>query len=227
MKKFKFLIVWIFMILILTVSQTFAQKPQGVDPGINFGLSAGINMQTLYGSKYDGGKLDYKLIFGYQAGVNVILSLAADFFLNPALLFSVKGAKQEILEDTKRTTNLAYMELPVNFLYRPQMGDGHILLGAGPYLAYGIFGKQKEILDGVITEELNVKFKNSTATDYAYFKPIDFGGNLFFGYEFYNGVFCQVNTQLGLYEINPDFVLTGDETSKKNIGFSLSAGYRF
>jgi hypothetical protein len=93
-------------------------------------------------------------------------------------LYSVKGARQEILENTKRTTSLAYMELPMNFLYRPQTGNGHILLGAGPYFAYGIFGKQKEIVDGVITEELDVKFKNNTATDYAYFKPIDFGGTL-------------------------------------------------
>jgi len=227
MEKFKFLIVWIFMIFVLTVPVTLAQRRPGMGSGINFGLSAGVNMMTLYGSKYDGGKLDYKLKFGYQAGVNVIMPLAADFFFNPGLLFSVKGARQEILENTKRTTSLAYMELPVNFLYRPQTGNGHILLGAGPYFAYGIFGKQKEIVDGIITEELDVKFENSTATDYAYFKPIDFGGNLFFGYEFYNGVFCQLNTQLGLYKINPDFELTGDETSKMNIGFGLSGGYRF
>ncbi len=36
-----------------------------------------------------------------------------------------------------------------------------------------------------------------------------------------------MNTQMGLYKINPDFELSDDKTSKKNIGFGLSAGYRF
>lgn len=214
-------------IFLLAVPAVFAQKRPGTDPGTKFGLSGGVNLQTLYGSRYDGGDLDYKLIVGYQAGVNAIMPIGTDFFFNPGILFSVKGARQEILENTKRTTTLAYLELPLNILYRPQLGDGHILLGAGPYFGYGIFGKQKEIVDGVVTEELDVRFKNSTATDYAYFKPIDLGGNLFFGYEFYNGVYCLLNTQLGLYKINPDFELSGDETSKMNIGFGLSAGYRF
>jgi hypothetical protein len=115
----------------------------------------------------------------------------------------------------------------LNFLYRPQLGDGHILLGAGPYIAYGITGSQTEKLDGEQSVKRTIRFKNSTDTDYTYYKPLDFGGNIFFGYEFYNGIFCQVNTQMGLYKINPDFEISDDKTSKKNIGFGLSAGYRF
>ncbi|MFZ0282461.1 MAG: outer membrane beta-barrel protein, partial [Bacteroidales bacterium] len=178
-------------------------------------------------SRYDGGELGFKLIFGYHAGLNAVIPVGPDLFFQPGVLYSTKGAKQEILANTTRTTKLSYIEMPLNFLFRPQLGDGHILLGAGPYIALGIAGVQRDYLDNILSNKLTVKFKNSTDTDYAYYKPLDFGGNIFFGYEFYSGIFCQINAQMGLYEINPDFELSDDKTSKKNIGFGFSAGYRF
>ena len=215
------------LFLVLPLAQTSAQQKQGRNERTRFGLLGGVNLQDLYGTKYDGGVLGYKLIIGYHAGVNAIIPVGTDIFFMPGVIFSAKGAKQEILSNTIRTTNLSYLEIPLNFLYRPQLGDGHILLGAGPYFAYGITGSQTEKLDGEASVKRTIRFKNSTDTDYAYYKPLDFGGNIFLGYEFYNGIFCQLNTQMGLYKINPDFEISDDKTSKKNIGFGLSAGYRF
>jgi hypothetical protein len=42
------------LIFILALPVTLAQRRPGMGSGINFGLSAGVNMMTLYGSKYDG-----------------------------------------------------------------------------------------------------------------------------------------------------------------------------
>ncbi|MBK7478282.1 MAG: hypothetical protein IPI69_00155 [Bacteroidales bacterium] len=47
------------------------------------------------------------------------------------------------------------------------------------------------------------------------------------GYEMYNGLFAHLNGQLGLMKLNPDYSLPNDQTSKKNLGFGLSAGFRF
>jgi hypothetical protein len=61
-----------------------------------------------------------------------------------------------------------------------------------------------------------------------YIKPVDAGANLLFGYEFSNKLSFQVNAQLGLTKINPQYDgVTNDKRSAKNTGFGLSAGYRF
>jgi hypothetical protein len=61
-----------------------------------------------------------------------------------------------------------------------------------------------------------------------YYKAFDAGANLFAGYEMGNGLFFQLNTQLGLVNINPeDKRITDDKSAYKNTGFGLSVGYRF
>lgn len=224
MKIRLFILTLIFLFAILPL---FARQAANPDSKIRPGIYGGVNLQNIYGKKYDGDRLENDLIFGYHAGVIVTIPLAADIYLQPGLALSAKGSKQEILENTFRITNLSYLEVPLNLLYRPQLGNGHILLGAGPYFAVGVFGNQKDKSDGDEIGDLKVKFKNSTDTDYAYYKPLDIGGNILFGYEFYSGIFVQLNAQLGLYKINPDFDISDDKTSKKNIGFGLSFGYRF
>jgi len=48
------------------------------------------------------------------------------------------------------------------------------------------------------------------------------------GYEFANKVSFQLNTQLGLTKINPEYEgEANDKTSAKNTGFGFSLGYRF
>jgi hypothetical protein len=64
-----------------------------------------------------------------------------------------------------------------------------IHLGAGPYLAYGLNGTEKETgetLIGPVVVDRKVKFTNSDYNDGAklQIKPIDFGLNFNIGYQF-------------------------------------------
>ena len=106
------------------------------------------------------------------------------------------------------TVNLSYLELPLNLIYKPALGTGHLLLGFGPYVALGVGGKVK-YEDGGSSQQQDVKFKNevkaSDAIDVAYFKPLDAGANFLVGYEFNNKLSFQLNTQLGLTKINPEY----------------------
>lgn len=226
-------------ILILIGSQTFAQKRKSADSGITFGVLAGMNLQNFNGTDFWGEKLDNKIALGYHLGLNAMIPIAPDFFFQPGLLFSAKGARKKIIElpikadDNSVMTNirLSYLEVPLNLLFRPQLGDGHILLGFGPYMAYGITGKVKT-KGGSLTNEMKVKFKNSVMLNdpstYAYYRTLDAGANIFAGYELYSGIFIQLNVQLGLLKVNPSYeLLSNDKTSYKNTGFGLSAGYRF
>jgi Outer membrane protein beta-barrel domain len=193
------------------------------------GFLGGVNFQNLNGKDLDGKKLENKMIVGYHIGLNVQIPLAPEFYLQPGLQLSTKGA-QDTDGDFTSTYKLSYIELPINFLYKAALGDGHMLLGFGPYVAYAIGGKAK--FEGPSTSQENdIKFQSEVGSgdplDEVYLKPLDFGGNILFGYEFAGGLFMQLNAQLGMANISPDYaIFPNSEAILKNTGFGISLGYR-
>jgi hypothetical protein len=114
--------------------------------------------------------------------------LAPKFFFQPGLMYTVKDSNLDV-NGFEEDVRLGYIEVPLNLLYKPIVGNGHLLLGFGPYIAYGITaGKDKD----------DVKYKNTIGiTDnptVVYIKNFDAGGNLFFGYELANSLSFQLNT---------------------------------
>lgn len=192
-----------------------------------FGIRAGVNFQNINGKNLTGDKLENDLIVGYHIGVNAEIPMAPDFYLQPGLLFSTKGAKSTE-GSVDANINIGYIELPINLLYKPVLGNGHLLAGFGPYLAYGISGKVK-----FTDRDVDLKFKNKlNASDLddgvVYLRPFDAGANLLVGYEFSVKFSVQLNAQLGLVKINPGYENdSNDKTSEKNTGFGISVGYRF
>lgn len=222
-----------------TVSAILILSSVAMQAQIGFGLLGGVNFQNINGKDNNGDKLENGLLTGFHAGVNVNIPVAPDFWFQPGLLFSVKGAKNEFFNpplkaagDYTTTTRLSYIELPLNLLFRPQLGNGHLLLGFGPYVAYGISGKETTQLNSISVER-PVKFKNSVEgwidlVENAYYRPLDAGANILFGYEFAMGAFVQLNAQLGLLKINPEYSwISDDQTAYRNTGYGLSLGYRF
>lgn len=201
-----------------------SQAQSGKAGGTTFGVRAGVNFQNLNGEDIAGNDLDNKIKVGFHVGVNAEIPLADEFYLQPGVLFSTKGAKADDADDTK--INIGYIEVPVNFLYKPELGDGKLLLGVGPYVGFGVGGKIKSN-DG----DVDLKFDSEAEPAEAYrtLKRFDFGGNLLFGYEFSNRFSAQLNAQLGLANIMPDVRGVGDlgDAKIKNTGFGISLGYRF
>ena len=110
-------------------------------------------------------------------------------------MFAVKGAKNtttifgaEFTDETK----INYIEMPLNLVYKGALGNGFVMIGFGPYVAYGISGKQ--IIEGD-------SFTFERGVDYNAF---DAGGNIFAGFETASGIFLQLDTQFGMVNINPD-----------------------
>lgn len=220
------------ILTILALSITMASA-QGTDK-MSFGVLGGVNFQNLNGKDMSGDKLENDMILGFHAGVNVQIPIAPQFYFQPGLIFSTKGAKNTTTilgVDYTTTTKLSYVEMPLNLVYKAMLGNGYFMLGFGPYIGYGIGGK-------VITEggdislDQDIEFQNVVETGddltVPYYKALDFGGNIFAGYEMSNGIFIQFNTQLGMVKINPEYkILPDDESIVKNTGFGLSLGYRF
>jgi Outer membrane protein beta-barrel domain len=202
--------------------------------GTSFGLRGGVNFQNINGKDNSNDKLKNDILTGFNVGINAEIPVATEFYFQPGLLFTTKGAKnkEDILGQTINSTiKISYLELPLNFLYKPMLGKGHLLLGFGPYIAFGVGGKANYEGAGLSRTE-DVKFKNTVqltdSRDVVYFKQLDAGANMLAGFEFGNRVSFQLNAQLGLVDINPKYEgVSNDKTTAKNTGFGLSLGYRF
>lgn len=193
-----------------------------------FGLRSGINFYNINGKDANGRKYDGNLKPGFNIGVNAEVPIGIDFYVQPGVLFTTKGAKDIYTGNDKLT--LSYIEVPVNLLYKPSLGTGRLILGFGPYIAFGAGGKYKYGNNG----ELDVRFKNDITTaefisnSTLYYKTIDAGANLLFGYEMTNNISVQLNAGLGLTNNSPK--VNGSEDgigTTKNTGFGISVGYRF
>lgn len=211
-----------------------AQQKANHTGGTSFGLRAGVNFQNINGKDEDGNKLENDMLTGFNIGLNAEIPVGIDFYFQPGLLYTTKGAKSKdvILGETFNSkVKISYLELPLNFLYKPMLGKGHLLLGFGPYVALGLSGKVT-YEGGGSNQSADVKFKNTVKLtdpdDVFYLRPLDAGANMLAGYEFGNKVSFQLNTQLGLIKINPEYEgVSNDKTSAKNTGFGFSLGYRF
>jgi hypothetical protein len=191
------------------------------------GILGGINFQNFNGKDFNGDQLDNDLLAGFHIGFNVQIPIAPEFYIQPGLLFSTKGAKNSD-GSIERTYRLSYLELPLNFVYKSQVGNGHIMLGFGPYVAYAISGKATFVTgSGEVVNDIEFTNEPEGIDPLLAFKPLDVGGNILFGYEMASGIFIQLNAQLGLVEINPDDQNAPNVYTVKNTGFGLSLGYRF
>lgn len=200
-----------------------------VQAQVSFGIRGGVNFSNINGRNAADDKLENKLLPGFNAGVNVEIPIADQFYIQPGLLFTTKGAKWE---DTDVKWNIGYIELPINLVFKPELGAGKMLLGFGPYVAYGVTGKVK---DGDNSEDIKFESKSS-AIDYAaaggaMVKPFDAGANVLVGYEFSNRLSAQLNAGLGLVNMTPKLSGVGSDLLKdqnyKNTTFGISIGYRF
>ena len=224
------------LILVMALGSLFSQAQQTVknSGGTSFGLRAGVNFQNITGKDEDGNKLENDLLTGFNIGINAEIPLAPQFYFQPGLLFTTKGAKSEDLilgQTIKGKINISYVEMPLNFLYKPMLGQGRLLMGFGPYVALGVGGKVTYEGGGSsLSEDIEFKktVKLSDPDDVFYVRPMDAGANLLFGYQFANKVSIQLNAQLGLTKINPEYEgASNDRTDAKNTGFGVSLGYRF
>ncbi|MCW3464843.1 porin family protein [Chitinophaga nivalis] len=206
---------------------------------VTFGVKAGFNAASMSSKleAHDGiasQKASTKTIPAFHAGVIVDFAISENFSLQPGLFYSSKGSKVDyvipspadgILDKGTVTSRLQYLELPINFLYKHQLGAGKIFGGLGPYLAYGLSGKMKTSSDiSGRSLDTKFKFKNSeeSAVNELNVKPFDAGANFTVGYELNMGLLFSVNYSLGLTNTSPY-----KHETEKNRYFGVSVGYLF
>lgn len=222
------------LVAILVMSVTALQAQ------VSFGVAAGPNFQNMVGKDAGGDKITNGLIIGFHLGVTASIPVAPDFFFQTGLLFSQKGSKnneglipaKSAGGDYNTTTRISYIELPLHLLYRPELGSGHIIVGFGPYVAFGLGGTQSVEYPNNPTFEQKIKFKNAINLeeywdmDHVFYRRLDAGADIFAGYEMDMGLYVLLKTQLGLLNMMTD-VEDWDRPVLKNTGFGVSVGYNF
>ncbi len=216
----------VFSALILSSSAQRNISMVRTAPKTTFGIHGGVNFFNITGKNRSGADLNNEVVTGFSGGVNAEIPLGAGVYLQPGVDFTRKGA-----ENGNYKTTLNYVDIPVNFIYKPILGTGNLVLGAGPYLGIGVGGKTKFSNAGnTAAIEQDVVFTNDYNTNtplVPQFSKLDAGANFLAGYEFANKLSLNLKAQLGLKNINPDTNNSDDETSLKNTGFGVSLGYRF
>jgi len=209
----------VLLLALATTALSLTSKAQ-----VSFGVRAGINFQNING-EWANQDLDYNMKTGFHIGVNAELPVVPDFYLQPGLLFSTKGAKLEVTGDDIKY-NVSYLEIPVNLLYKPAFGPGKLLLGFGPYVGIAVGGKMKQG-----SNDVSYQFKNDVSSAEFQTRPtqkrLDFGGNLLAGYELSSKISVQLNAQLGMTNLYPKIDGKKIDAKAKNTGFGISFGYRF
>lgn len=153
------------------------------------------------------------------------------FSIQPSAYITQKGGILYELKSTPSNTYSLdnkirgyYLEIPVNVQFNlPISKKSNFVLGAGPYVAYGIDGKTKiETTRNMSIGQHEQKYSEKTNTfskKGMNINRFDGGLNAIAGFHI-SGFIIETNIQFGLAEIYDSYNL-------KTLSFGLAAGYKF
>src|SRR5690606_35900936 len=223
-------------LIVLLVALPFLTQAQ-----TTVGIRAGANFSNVHFVNADGTHQHTEMIPRLQAGLTIDIPLAMGLYLQPAAMYVGKGFKQDggwLAEaDNEFRAAAAYVEVPLNLLYKLWVGAGNLVIGAGPYVGYGLGGTweaegQVAVGDIILAESRgDVIFKNDVEDgefgNYLYGKPWDYGANVMVGYQFSPKLTLQLQGQFGVANLAPDVGGAAPEGSIRNRGYGISIGYGF
>jgi len=185
----------------------------------SFGITGGASLANMHLKSGDISiSVDNKI--GLTVGVFADVAISENFSFQPALNYVQKGAKTKMTDiDYKSTLTLNYIELPLNFLFKPEMPRLRFFVGGGPSIAYAFSGKEKETENGATNTH---KYKFGNNPDEHDLKAVDFGANFLTGIETKTGFLFSVNYNLGLSNLAPGG--SSDGTIKSRY-FGFKVGY--
>ena len=203
-------------------------------------FKGGLNVANVSTSS-DGDVEDAKSLTSFHAGVLADISLSKVISLQPGILFTGKGTKtQNGLESDanyyKATSNPYYVEIPANLVFKIPLGAGsRVFVGAGPYLAIGVAGKNKaegRYLGMDFDLESDIDFSNDDPTTtnfeegagFGIMRRFDYGLNGLAGLEFQK-ILLSVGYGHGLAKIQSGADNSSDDMNKHRV-WSFSLGVK-
>ncbi|HLF53511.1 porin family protein [Flavobacterium sp.] len=188
---------------------------------VKFGIKGGVNFATLTGDVED-----TSMKVGFNVGGLVEIKVSEKFSVQPELLFSTQGAKEEYSETSGADSYKVENNLNLGYLNIPIMAKYYVVdkfsLEAGPQFGFLMSAKsdytETQTVGGVtstFSEEVDVKDDMNS---------VDFGINFGAGYDFTENISAGVRYNLGLSDITDE---QEDNFEMKNSVIALSIGYKF
>ena len=206
----------------------------------NFIIKGGVNLANISGAP--NGRVDQANTFtSFQVGIGYDIPFSEGFSFQPGLLYTGKGAKTQYGKEGntgfyyKASSNPMYLELPLNFVGKIALTQtSSFYLGAGPYAAMGITGKNKvdSYTLGVHSYSSNdIAYSNDNPTtsqeeNYGYgkIKRFDYGLNALAGFEFTRFT-LGANYGYGLVNINSGTDNSASDKGKNRV-WSFTLGLK-
>jgi hypothetical protein len=192
MKNFKAILSFLIFSFVLT----------GVGLSQGLGFKAGLNLANVKFDPNIESSTDAKL--GFQVGAFYELNAGKTIVIRPGLSYSAKGTNES---GGDGLFSLGYIDVPVDVVYKFDVGTNKIAINAGPYLGLLLIASDE---DGEDIEEM--------------FKGTDFGLNIGAAYEISN-IIVGLNYGFGLSNILDDPDAPENQTVK-NTNISITVGYR-
>jgi hypothetical protein len=193
--------------------------------GTNLGIRAGLNFPTM-GLEVNSGSttenFTFKSNFGFNVGVLLETQIFDNISFQPGLLWYVKGGTETYNDNNTNgefNMSINYLHVPLNLLYKVDMGLFTPYIMAGGYLSYAISGTNKSKYGS---------YENTTTLEFGEYKhmlPFDAGVSFGAGVELSNFRFI-LNYDLGMINIfTPPSSISKMTGTQKNYVFSVSVGY--
>lgn len=212
---------------------------------VRVGIKAGANYTNLHLIDKEGYIIETYFKPGYQAGVYADVPLSKKFSFQPSLLYATKGYKEDrtIALNAYQYIRVSYavapvyVEAPLHFVYK-SLSKISPMIGAGPYIAYGLGGKWKGLApvgyESYVVPKGTIQFvedysnKDTASTVLGNIRKIDTGVSGFIGVGFGKGFSVQLGGQFGLLNLEPfSSGLRPAKAVKTNYGAHLALAYTF
>ena len=197
---------------------------------VSYGVKGGLNLSNLAGDIED-----TKSLLGAHVGAFAEIKITDKFSVQPELLFSMQGAKQEYtyfesfdgftIEETEKVTiKLSYLNLPIMAKF---YATEKFSFEAGPQIGFIMSAKvdydytYRETFGGIT--EIETESGSEDIKDDL--KSIDFGFGFGAGYKFTENLSLGARYTLGLSSIAKDF--DGESFDLKNNVLQVSLSYKF
>lgn len=172
-----------------------------------FGAKAGLNISTIGGND----NLNQSSKAGFYAGLFMNAPLAANFSIQPEILYNNLGAKIDDAVEAK--VNLDYISVPVMFQYN---ATPKFYLEAGPEFSFLINTK-------VTSDDAGVEAAGNALINDDTIKGFNFGAGIGAGYWFSPNIGLNARYVAGFTDIVKD---NTDEAARNN-NFQVGLAYKF
>lgn len=217
--------------LFILLSGSMAANSQILKGGVNF-----ANVTTTNDGSID----EATMLNSFQVGLLLNVKVLPFISFQPGILFTGKGSKTQSGETTdatfyRATSNPYYIEIPANFVFKTPTGPIKFFVGAGPYIAMGVAGKNKvngKFLGASFSSEKDIEFSDDDPSTFDYeegagygiIKKFDYGLNGLAGIEL-SKLVLSVGYGYGLAKLQSGSNSSADDKNKHRV-VSLTVGIK-